>query len=106
MRRLAHLWGKQFEFRSWGFYALGCLLTFGLGLMPWGGTTAYAGESPQKGGIVVWAVHESMPTFDMHHDTSYILAQPVAPLYNGLVTQDPYNEGKIIGDLAERWEIA
>jgi peptide/nickel transport system substrate-binding protein len=106
MRRLAHLWGKQFEFRSWGFYALGCLLTFGLGLMPWGSTPAYAGEQPQKGGIVIWAVHESMPTFDMHHDTTYILAQPVAPLYNGLVTQDPYNEGKIIGDLAERWEIA
>jgi peptide/nickel transport system substrate-binding protein len=47
-----------------------------------------------------------MPSFDIHHDTSYILAQPVGPIYNGLVTQDPYNNGKIIGDLAERWEIS
>jgi peptide/nickel transport system substrate-binding protein len=27
-------------------------------------------------------------------------------MYNGLVTQDPYNDGKIVGDLAERWEIS
>jgi peptide/nickel transport system substrate-binding protein len=47
-----------------------------------------------------------MPSFDLHFDTSYIVAQPIAPLYNGLVTQDVYNNGEIIPDLAERWEIA
>ena len=59
-----------------------------------------------KGGIVIWAVHESMPSFDIHFDSSYILAQPVGPMYNGLVTQDPYHDGKIVGDLAERWGIS
>jgi peptide/nickel transport system substrate-binding protein len=82
------------------------MLVIGLGLMPLGSAALYAGEQPQKGGIVLWAVHESMPTFDTHFDTSYILAQPVAPLYNGLVTQDPYNDGKIVSDLAEQWEVS
>ena len=83
-----------------------CMLVMGLGLVPLSPSALHAGEQPQKGGIVIWAVHESMPSFDMHVDTSYILAQPVGPIYNGLVTQDPYNDGKIVGDLAERWEIA
>ena len=54
---------------------------------------------------MIWAVHESMPDFDIHYESSYIAAQPVGPIYNGLVTQDVYNNGKIIGDLAERWEV-
>jgi ABC-type oligopeptide transport system substrate-binding subunit len=81
------------------------MLIVGLGLMPLGSAAVHAGEQPQKGGYIIWAVHESMATFDIHFDTAYILAQPVAPLYNELVTQDPSNAGKINGDLAERWEI-
>jgi peptide/nickel transport system substrate-binding protein len=46
-----------------------------------------------------------MPDFDIHYESSYIAAQPIGPIYNGLVTQDVYNNGKIIGDLAERWEV-
>jgi peptide/nickel transport system substrate-binding protein len=65
-----------------------------------------AAEKVDKGGIIVWAVHESMPSFDMHWDTSYILAQPVGPIYNGLLTFDVYRNEEIVGDLAERWEIA
>ena len=41
-----------------------------------------AAEQPAKGGMIVWAVHESMPHFDIHAEGSYILAQPVGPLYN------------------------
>jgi len=47
-----------------------------------------------------------MPSFDLHYDNSYIVAQPIGPLYNGLLTFDVYNHGQIIGDLAERWDIA
>jgi peptide/nickel transport system substrate-binding protein len=46
-----------------------------------------------------------MPTFDIHYETTYIAAQPVGPLYNGLLTFDVYDHEKIVGDLAERWEI-
>jgi peptide/nickel transport system substrate-binding protein len=65
-----------------------------------------AAEQPTKGGTIVWAVHESMPHFDMHRDGSYILAQPLGPLYNGLLTFDVYDNEKVVGDLAERWEVA
>jgi len=82
------------------------MLALGLGFVAVSPSPVSAAEKPDKGGIIVWAVHESMPSFDMHYDTSYILAQPVGPIYNGLVTQDPYNNGKIVGDLAERWEIS
>jgi peptide/nickel transport system substrate-binding protein len=74
----------------------------GLALLP---TLAMA-QQPVKGGTIVWAVHEGMPTFDIHREGSYILAQPAGPLYNGLITFDVYDQDKIVGDLAERWEVS
>jgi hypothetical protein len=50
-----------------------------------------AAEPPDRGGTVIWAVHEGMPSFDIHYETTYIAAQPVGPLYNGLLTFDVYN---------------
>jgi peptide/nickel transport system substrate-binding protein len=47
-----------------------------------------------------------MPSFDLHYDNSYIVGQPVGPLYNGLLTFDVYQHEQIIGDLAERWDVA
>ncbi len=70
------------------------------------GTPVGAADQPGKGGTIIWAVHESMPHFDIHVEGSYILAQPVGPLYNSLLTFDLYNNEKIVGDLAERWEVA
>jgi peptide/nickel transport system substrate-binding protein len=64
-----------------------------------------AAERADKGGTVVWAVHEYMPSFDLMYETSYIAGQPLGPLYNNLLTLDPYDSYKIVGDLAERWEI-
>src|SRR5262245_53739787 len=65
-----------------------------------------AAEQPSKGGTIIWAVHEGMPDFDIHYQGTYIAAQPIGPLYNGLLTFDVYDNEKIVGDLAERWEIA
>jgi peptide/nickel transport system substrate-binding protein len=84
----------------------GLRYALGLGFLLCNVSPLFAAEKPDKGGIIVWAVHESMPRFDLHFDNSYIVAQPIAPLYNGLVTQDVYRDGEIVGDLAERWEIA
>src|SRR4029434_2383811 len=64
-----------------------------------------AAEQPSKGGTIVWAVHEGMPDFDIHYQGTYIAAQPIGPIYNGLLTFDVYDNEKIVGDLAERWEI-
>src|SRR5262250_1787324 len=66
----------------------------------------HAADQPSKGGTIVWAVHEGMPDFDIHYQNTYIAAQPIGPLYNGLLTFDVYNNEKIVGDLAERWEVA
>jgi peptide/nickel transport system substrate-binding protein len=81
----------------------GLLVVFGLTLVTLPGVGA-AGQ-PEKGGTVVWAVHEGMPSFDLHYETTYIAVQPITPLYNGLLTFDVYENEKIVGDLAERWEI-
>jgi peptide/nickel transport system substrate-binding protein len=105
MRRIAHDGGRRLGLRLVGLFALAAMLALGLGFIPLG-SAVHAGEQPQKGGIIVWAVHESMPDFDIHYEATYIAAQPIGPIYNGLVTQDVYNNGKIVGDLAERWEIS
>src|SRR5262245_45556048 len=65
-----------------------------------------AAEQPSKGGTIIWAVHEGMPDFDIHYQGTYIAAQPIGPIYNGLLTFDMYDNEKIVGDLAEGWELA
>src|SRR5215471_12983914 len=85
-------------------HALGLLVMIGL-VVTWYAPLP-AVEPPARGGTVVWAVHESMPSFDLHYDNSYIVAQPIGPLYNGLLTFDVYDHEHIVGDLAERWEVA
>src|SRR2546426_2908653 len=77
-----------------------------VGLVVTGPAPLHAAEQVDKGGTIVWAVHESMPSFDLHYDNSYIVAQPIGPIYNGLLTFDGYDHEKIVGDLAERWEVA
>jgi ABC-type transport system substrate-binding protein len=90
--------------RRVGRWGLTGLLVIG-GLILAGHAGVVAAEPPSKGGTIVWAVHEGMPTFDIHDETTYIAAQPIGPLYNGLLTCDVYDHEKIVGDLAERWEI-
>src|SRR5262249_61556398 len=82
----------------------GLLVVVGL-LLAWPASLP-AAEPSERGGTIVWAVHESMPSFDLHYDNSYIVAQPIGPIYNGLLTLDVYNHGQIIGDLAERRDLA
>ena len=97
------LWSVPLSIGRWRLWLL-CLVVFGCLLAH--DARVSAAEQPSKGGTIVWAVHEGMPHFDIHVEGSYILAQPVGPLYNSLLTFDLYNNEKIVGDLAERWEIA
>jgi peptide/nickel transport system substrate-binding protein len=80
---------------------LALLVVLGVPLASWG-----AADQPSKGGTILWAVHESMPDFDIHYTNTYIAAQPIGPLYNSLLAFDVYDNEKIVGDLAERWEIS
>jgi peptide/nickel transport system substrate-binding protein len=95
-------WEHARRVARWGLTVL--LVVWGLAVVD--DAPVVAAEPPDKGGSILWAVHESMPHFDIHADGSYILAQPVGPLYNSLLTFDLYNNEKIVGDLAERWEVA
>ena len=76
-----------------------------LGLCAGGHSPLLAADQPDKGGTIIFAVHEYGPSFDIHYETSYIAIQGLSPIYNGLVTYDLYDKAKIVGDLAERWEV-
>jgi peptide/nickel transport system substrate-binding protein len=106
MRRILYTRLRRARSRLVSHCRLLSLLAMGLTLMFLSDGALHAGEQPHKGGIILWAVHESMPDFDTHYESSYIAAQPIGPIYNGLVTQDVYDDGRTVGDLAERWEIA
>src|SRR5215468_2879701 len=81
---------------GWRFgHTLGLLVM--LGLVVTGHAPLPAAAQVDKGGTIVWAVHESMPSFDLHYDNSYIVSQPIGPLYNGLLTFDVYAHEKIVG---------
>jgi peptide/nickel transport system substrate-binding protein len=100
-------WRRQSRVLHGGWrsgHPLGLLVLLGL-VVTWHAPLPAAAQV-DTGGTIVWAVHESMPSFDLHYDNSYIVAQPIGPLYNGLLTFDVYNHEQIIGDLAERWDIA
>lgn len=88
-----------------GSLRAGNMLALLVGLLLTCQTSLYA-QPQDKGGTVIWAVHESMPHFDIQAEASYILTQPIGPIYNGLLTFDMYDNEKIVGDLAERWDIA
>jgi peptide/nickel transport system substrate-binding protein len=88
---------------SFSVFTLMFLVVLGLSLI---GQTPVLAAEPDRGGIAVWAVHETMPDFDPQYTTSYILQQPVGPIFNGLLTVDVYGDGGLKGDLAERWEVA
>src|SRR4051794_5906651 len=94
-------WEHVRRLGRWGYTVL---LVLGLTLVAH--IDVVAAEQPDRGGTVIWAVHEGMPSFDIRYEGSYIAAQPVGPLYNGLLTFDVYNNEQIVGDLAERWEVA
>ena len=97
--------GQQCILRNAGPSARTLVLAVVVGLVLAWQAPLDAAEQPSKGGTIVWAVHEGMPDFDIHYQGTYIAAQPIGPIYNGLLTFDVYDNEKVVGDLAERWEI-
>ncbi len=73
----------------------GLLVVVGL-LVAWPAPLPAAAQ-PERGGTIVWAVHESLPSFDLLYDNSYIVGQPIGPLYNGLLTFDVYKTSRSLG---------
>ncbi len=63
-----------------------------------------ADEKPQYGGIMKVAIAGDPPSLDMHQETTFKVKIPMSNCYNTLISFDPHNFPKIIGDLAESWE--
>jgi peptide/nickel transport system substrate-binding protein len=63
-------------------------------------------ETPRSGGELVFAVGELPPSYDGHRETTFVTVHPVAPHYSTLLRFDPQNYPKIVGDVAESWNVS
>lgn len=90
--------------RQWlrGAAAAGVSVSLPVGLAG----SAFAADTPRHGGILVSATTADPANFDPFSNTSSGPLHVVAACYNSLVMMDPQNPGKIIGDLAESWEVS
>ncbi len=72
--------------------------------------TAMAGaataQTPQKGGILNFAVTAEPPNYDCHASQTFALLHPVSPFYSFLVRYDATQGAKITGDLAQSWTVS
>jgi peptide/nickel transport system substrate-binding protein len=66
-----------------------------------------AAQTPKKGGILQFASVAEPPTTDCHGTTTFAMIHPVVPQYSTLLKAiGPHDKTKIVGDLAESWEVS
>jgi len=65
-----------------------------------------AEEQPRRGGILQVALAGDPPSLDMHQELTFMVAQPLGPVYNNLIHFDPHKYPEIIGDLAKSWMVS
>lgn len=64
-------------------------------------------ETPKKGGTLHFAIVAEPPTTDCHATGTFAMVHPVAPQYSTLLKfVGDHATQKIVGDLAESWEVA
>jgi peptide/nickel transport system substrate-binding protein len=81
---------------------LGCVALLSL----WAAPVALAAEQPRRGGSLHVALAGDPPSLDMHQELTFMVAQPLGPVYNNLIHFDPHNYPEIIGDLAKGWTVS
>lgn len=64
-----------------------------------------AADQPRYGGILNSTMNADMPSFDVHQETGIMVQTTVQSAYSGLLQYKPSEPEKIIGDLAESWEV-
>ncbi|MDX2204225.1 MAG: ABC transporter substrate-binding protein [Hyphomicrobiaceae bacterium] len=69
------------------------------------GATAHA-QTPKKGGTLAFAVVAEPPNYDCHGSTTFALVHPIAPHYSTLLKFDGKEYPKVVGDLAESWNVS
>ncbi|HRD76790.1 MAG TPA: ABC transporter substrate-binding protein [Hyphomicrobiaceae bacterium] len=69
--------------------------------------TPALGQAPKKGGTLKFGVVAEPPTIDCHAATTFAMVHPVAPQYSTLLKfVGRHDSMKIVGDLAESYEMA
>lgn len=68
--------------------------------------TPQAQGQPRYGGILTADTSDEVPHFDHQQVKSPYIVRSIGMVYNGLLEYDPRDPEKIIGDLAERWEVS
>lgn len=63
-------------------------------------------DQPRTGGELTFVVSAEPPSFDGHRETTFAMLHPTAPHYSLLLKFHPEEYPKVVGDLAESWEIA
>ncbi len=63
-------------------------------------------QEVRPGGLFALNLTGDPPNFDPISNTTGTVLTIIAPCYNGLVVYDPADADKIIGDLAESWEVS
>src|SRR5690606_26638747 len=67
---------------------------------------AQAQETPKYGGVLVSVQGSDPPHFDPFSSGSSTILNILASCHNSLVMMDPLNPDKVIGDLAQSWEVS
>ena len=67
---------------------------------------AGAASTPQRGGILPFAVDAEPPNYDCHANFSFVLMHVVAPHYSTLLKFDTANYPQVVGDLADSWSVS
>jgi peptide/nickel transport system substrate-binding protein len=67
---------------------------------------AGAQETPKQGGTFRHVVEQEGTTYDCHATATSFSLQVLAPHYNTLLRFDPMEYPKVVGDLAESWEVS
>jgi len=70
------------------------------------GVGGAVGATPTKGGTLTINIASDPPNFDPVANTSSSVMNVVGPCYSGLLMYDPLDPGKLVGDLAENWEVS
>src|SRR3954467_9208617 len=68
---------------------------------------AAAQEQPVRGGTLIFGINSGdPPTYDCHQSVLFPIIHLLSPHYSNLLKIDTPNYPKIIGDLAESWQVA
>lgn len=108
-REKARLLRMALSRREWlcGTAAIGFGASIGgVGLVSAKNAFAAEGGKPARGGTLSFNMSNDPPNLDLISNTTSTVLNAVAPCYNGLVQFDPLNANKIIGDLAESWDMS